>query len=128
MKIREVMKAPVIAVKPRDTVRRALKIMEKENINGTPVVDDENRLLGMIVKADIYRFLIDPGHIEDCPVEWVMTNEVVKADVEEELIDVAQRLRDHEIIALPILENDIVVGIIALEDFVDLYIKQANKQ
>ncbi len=126
MKIREIMKSPVIAIRPDETVDRALDIMNKEKVNGTPIVDEDNRLVGMIVKADIYRFLMDPGHYKSCPVEWVMTKEVIKAHADEEILDVAKRLRDYNIIALPVVEgdNDEVVGIISFEDILDYYIEQ----
>lgn len=123
MEIREIMKSPVIAVTPSETIGQALEIMYKENINGMPVIDEANQLLGMIVKADIYRFLIDPGHYKSCPVEWVMTKQVVKAQADEDTVEVAKRLREKDIIALPIVEGDIVVGIVSIEDFVDYYIK-----
>ena len=126
MKIREIMRTPVIAVKPTETIGKALEIMDKERIHGTPIINDENRLLGIIVKADIYRFLMDPGHYESCPVEWVMTKEVIKADVDEDIIAVAKRLRAKDVIALPIVEGDALVGIISIEDIVD-YFLEGNK-
>ncbi len=122
VKIREIMKSPVIAVRPSDTIGRVLEIMKSENVNGTPIVDEKSHIVGIIVKADIYRFLIDPGHYESCPVEWVMTKKVVKANVDEDIIDVAKRLRQNDIIALPVLDDDILVGIVSIEDFVDYYI------
>ncbi|MDD2482547.1 MAG: CBS domain-containing protein [Lutispora sp.] len=115
-----------MAVKPTETIGKALKIMDKERIHGTPIINDENRLLGIIVKADIYRFLMDPGHYESCPVEWVMTKEVIKADVDEDIIAVAKRLRAKNVIALPIVEGDTLVGIVSIEDIVD-YFLEGNK-
>ncbi len=122
MKINEIMNSSVILVKADETIGKVLDIMKEENINGMPVVDDNNQLLGIVVKADIYRFLIDPGHYKTCPVEWVMTKKVVKADGEEDISLVAKRLRDHDIIALPVVEEDIVTGIVSIEDFMDYYI------
>lgn len=124
MKIREIMKSPVIALKPNETVEKALEIMNKEKVNGTPVVSEDNYLVGMVVKADIYRFLIDPGHYKSCPVEWVMTKEVIKAGVDEDIIEVAKRIRHHDIIALPVLDGEIVVGIISLENILDYFIQK----
>lgn len=126
MKIREIMRSPVIAVKPNETVGKALEIMNKEHVNGVPVVDGNNRLLGIIVKADIYRFLMDPGHYKSCPVEWVMTKEVVKAQADDDIIGVAKRLRDRNVIALPIVDGDVMVGIISIEDIMD-YFLESNK-
>lgn len=127
MKIREIMRTPVIAVKPSDTIDKVLEVMNRGKINGTPIVNENNNLLGIIVKADIYRFLMEPGHYKSCPVEWVMTKEVVKAQADEEIIEVAQKLRSKDVIALPILDGDILVGIISIEDIVD-YFLESDKQ
>ncbi len=123
MEIRDIMKSPVIAVTPEETVGKALDIMYRENINGMPVLDKDGNLLGIVVRADIYRFLIDPGHYKSCPVEWVMTKEVVKAYAHEDIKVVAKRLREKDVIALPVIEGDKVVGIVSIEDFVDLFIE-----
>lgn len=124
MKIRDIMKTPAIAVRPDETVKRALDIMRNEGINGTPIVDDENHVIGIMVRADIYRFLIDPGHYDTCPVEWVMTKEVVNVDADEDIITAAKKLRDKHIIAMPVLDKGVLVGIVSLEDFVDYFIKE----
>ena len=122
MKVKEIMKASVVTVKPSDTVRRALQIMKDNKVNGTPVVDENNILLGIVVKADIYRFLIQPGHLEDCPIEWVMTKDVVRAYPDEDITEVAKRLRKSNVIALPVVEGDYLVGIVSIEDIVDYFI------
>jgi len=123
MEIREIMKSPVIAVTPEETIGKALEIMYRENINGMPVLDENEALVGIVVRADIYRFLIDPGHYKSCPVEWVMTKDVVKAYAYEDVKVVAKRLREKDVIALPVVEGDKVVGIVTIEDFVDYFIK-----
>lgn len=123
MKISKIMKLPTLVVKPDETIEKALEIMNKEKVNGAPVVNEDNRLVGMVVKADIYRFLIDPGHYKSCPIEWVMTKDVIKAKADEDVLDVAKRLRDHDIIAMPVVEGNSVVGIISIEDLLDYYIK-----
>ena len=38
-------------------------------------MDRNGKLVGMIVKADIYRFLITLGHIESVLVEWVISKD-----------------------------------------------------
>lgn len=124
MKIKEIMKSSVIVVKPNETIGNVLETINKENINGAPIVNDNNELLGIIVKADIYRFLMDPGHYESCPVEWVMKKDVVKASANEDVIMVAKRLRENNIIALPIVEGDTLVGIVSIEDFLDYFLEK----
>lgn len=128
MKAKDIMRSPVIAVKPSDTIGKVLEIMNKENVNGTPIVSDDNVLLGIIVKADIYRFLIEPGHYKSCPVEWVMEKKVVNGYIDEDAIDIAKRLREKDIIALPILDGDELVGIISIEDLLDCFLDDKCKR
>lgn len=123
MKIYKIMKQNFITIRPDETIEDALEKMSSMKVNGAPVVDQNDNLVGMIVKADIYRFLITPGHIDKCPVEWVMSKDVITASVDEEVLTVAKRLRSNNIIAAPVLEGDIVRGIISIEDILDFYLK-----
>lgn len=123
MKIYKIMKQNFITIRPDETIEDALEKMSSMKVNGAPVVDKNDNLVGMIVKADIYRFLITPGHIDKCPVEWVMSKAVITASVDEEVLTVAKRLRSNNIIAAPVLEGDIVRGIISIEDILDFYLK-----
>lgn len=126
MKVKEIMKSSVISVKADEIIGDILDTMKEENINGIPVIDDNKKLIGIVVKADIYRFLIDPGHYKTCPVEWVMTKNVVMASVDEDIYVVAKRLRDNDIIALPVIQDGIVVGIVSIEDFMDYFIQRGE--
>ncbi|SNS41574.1 CBS domain-containing protein [Anaerovirgula multivorans] len=123
MLITDIMRKKLITVNPQDTIEKALKVMVEKQINGTPVVDEEGNLKGMIVKADIYRFLMDPGHYESCPVDWVMTKDVVTAQKDQDIISLAKRLRENNIIAIPVTEDNKVIGIITIEDVIDYLIE-----
>ena len=96
--------------------------MSNMRVNGAPVVNRMGKLMGMIVKADIYRFLMTPGHYQQCPVEWVMSKNVIKATVDEDVLTVGRRLRSNHIIAMPVMDEDNVAGIISIEDILDFFI------
>ncbi|WP_315120103.1 CBS domain-containing protein [uncultured Clostridium sp.] len=115
----------LITLKSEDTVEYALKLMNQKKINGAPVADDAGKLVGMIVKADIYRFLMEEGHYDTCPVDWVMTKKVVVASPNDDLVEVAKKLREHNIIAIPVVEEDNTLkGIVAMEDIVDYFLRE----
>ncbi len=122
MKIYKLMKSNFITIREDETIDAALEKMSSMKVNGAPVVDNENRLVGMVVKADIYRFLTTPGHIEKCPVEWVMTKKVISASANDDLLTVARKLRENNIIAMPVVEDGTVRGMISIEDILDFYI------
>ena len=122
MKIYKLMKNNFISLQKDETIDVALEKMSNLKVNGAPVIDDAGKLIGMVVKADIYRFLTTPGHIEKCPVEWVMTKDVITATVDDELLSVANRLRENNIIAMPVIDDETVRGMISIEDILDFYI------
>ena len=58
IKVRDLMKKPVYTVKPDDTVEEAAALLLEKKISGLPVVDENNRLVGIITRSDIFRVLI----------------------------------------------------------------------
>lgn len=122
MKINSILKQNFHTIHANDSINKALDFMNESNINGMPVVDDDKNLVGMVVKADIYRFMVHPGHYVSCPVEWVMSKTVIVAQSNEDLFTVARRLRKNDIIAMPVVENDKIIGIISIEDLLDYFL------
>ncbi|GFZ31945.1 CBS domain-containing protein [Clostridium zeae] len=122
MNIGNILKSNPITLKVNDNIDKALKLMAEFGLNGMPVVDNNDVLVGMVVKADIFRFMVTPGHYEDCPVDWVMSKSIILAQANEDIIVVAKRLRKNNIISMPVVENEKLVGIISIEDLLDYYI------
>lgn len=59
--VSRVMSRPVRTVHPDTTVKDAARIMVSERISGLPIVDDEERLVGLITEADFLRALGVPA-------------------------------------------------------------------
>ncbi|MBV4419456.1 CBS domain-containing protein [Clostridium tyrobutyricum] len=126
--IGDIMRSDIVRIKDTDILSKALNIMHEHKINGAPVINENGKLVGMIVKADIYRFLMEEGHFDTCPVEWVMSKQVITAHKDEAILSAAKRLRENNIIAIPVVDNDLIVeGIISIEDIIDYIIKKSSK-
>lgn len=126
MKVKEIMIKEVVTVKATDSVKDTLEKMKQHGINGTPVVDDDNCLIGMLVKADIFRFLIDPGHIGESPVDWVMSKELVSCHEDDEIIEVAKGIRKNKITSVPVEKDGKLVGIVSFEDIIDHFLQKIS--
>lgn len=122
MKVRDIMSSPAITVTIKDTAKYALDLMKEKDVNGTPVVDSDGNLEGMVVKADIYRFLIEPGHIGDCPIDWVMSNDVLSIGPDESVACANRKLRDKKVTSVPVVEDGVVIGVVSFEDLLDCYL------
>ena len=54
----EAMSAPALTIGPRKPVTEAATMMIEEGVNRLPVVDDEERLIGIITRADLVRAFV----------------------------------------------------------------------
>jgi len=55
-----------ITVKPDSTIRQAAQLMLEHKIGGLPVVDDDNKVVGIITESDIFRLLVE--ELKECDV------------------------------------------------------------
>ena len=58
IKVRDLMKEPVYTVRPDDTVEEAAALLLEKKISGLPVLDENDRLVGIITRSDIFRVLL----------------------------------------------------------------------
>lgn len=61
MKIKDFMITDVICVTKDKTIKELLEVLVKYKIGGVPVVDNDNRLSGMVSDGDIIRYLQPMG-------------------------------------------------------------------
>ena len=56
--VADVMTSQVLTTKPKATIAEVVQIMDEKKIRRLPVVDDENRLIGIISRADILKAVL----------------------------------------------------------------------
>lgn len=126
MKISEIMQKNIIRLSPEDNIKKALEVMEVNKINGASVVDKDSKLVGIIVKADIYRFLIEEGHYDTYPISSIMTKNVVSSNANDEVVEAAKKLIDKNIVAIPVVEEERVIGIVSMENIIKHFIENCK--
>ena len=98
---------------PDALIEEAEALMSKYHISGVPIVDQDEKLLGILTNRDL-RFVEDYQR----PVSEVMTEEeLVTAPVGTDLEGAKAQLRKHKIEKLPIVDDDGVLrGLITIKD------------
>lgn len=56
--VADIMASPAITIKPQANIAEAAQIMDERKIRRLPVVDDQNRLAGIISRADILKAVL----------------------------------------------------------------------
>lgn len=111
------------------TVPRSMPLAEVARVlvtagfDGVPVVDD-GVLVGFLSELDIAQAMLD-GRIDKRAGD-VMTERVVRVDEFATTDDVIRTLREHRIHHLPVVRNDVVVGIITPADVIRHFLDQGG--
>lgn len=101
-----------VTITEDETVGDALRLMKENHIGGIPVVDADNRLVGIVTNRDL-RFQTDM----ELPVSSVMTRENLVTTTNPDLSQAARILLEHKIEKLPVVdENGHLVGLITYRD------------
>jgi CBS domain-containing protein len=129
MRAKDVMSSPVHTVKQTTTVESAAQLLTAKAVTALPVVDDAGRLIGMVSESDLlwHRVPSDPtAHLRrtadtdpaDRPgtVVEVMSPYTVTTGPDADLAEVAEQMLEHDVRSMPVLDGDVVVGIISRRD------------
>jgi CBS domain-containing protein len=142
MRAADVMTKHVITVAPNVTVQAVAALLSERGISGVPVVDEVNRVIGMVSEGDlIHRQELGTERRGKRPRSWwlqsaadqraidyikshgrsvadVMTREVISVSETTELADVATLLETKGIKRVPVVNDGKLVGIISRANLV----------
>ncbi|MCD8306600.1 MAG: IMP dehydrogenase [Prevotella sp.] len=102
-----------LTIKRGAKIKDALAMMSEYHIGGIPVVDDGNRLVGIVTNRDL-RFQKDVNRL----IDEVMTKEnLIVTHQQTDLESASQILMEHRIEKLPVVDDDNrLIGLITYKD------------
>lgn len=116
VKIKDIMTDQVAFVSPGTTLVEAAQLMQKHNIGAVPVCEGTN-VVGILTDRDIV--VRNVAHAKDprtTPVKDVMSTQIKTVSPEMSLNEAAALMSDKQIRRLPVINNDRLVGMVALGD------------
>ena len=139
----DIMQPNVVTVKEDTSVRELAELLSKKKISGAPVVDDQNRVVGIVSEGDLVLQDADihfPHYIEllgniiylesvkkyeerlrkvaAASVSEIMTTDVISVQKGASVHEVATLMTDKKVNRLPVLDGNILVGIVTRADLV----------
>ena len=116
------MTCPAVTVERSAPIAQAVRLMHAGRVHHLPVVDSDQRLLGLITANDLIQALLAAG-VEDpaaAPpsliVGMVMRREAVCVAPYCGMAEAKRLMHDHELTALPVVQAGHVVGILTVHD------------
>jgi CBS domain-containing protein len=129
-----IMTKNVIKLNLSDDLTKAEMLFKKHHIRHIPVVNS-NKIIGMLSYTDLLRIsFVDAVDEEDevvdvtvynmFTVEQVMAKKLVTVSPETTIKEVAEILSSREFHALPVVEGDLLVGIVTTTDIIKYLLEQ----
>ena len=117
MKLREIMTAQVVRVRPEEPVGVAARLLTQYNIGALPVCGQDGTLRGLLTDRDIVTRCLAAGKDpKKTRVSEVMSSQVLYARPDMEANVAAHYMGRQQIRRLPVVENGRLCGMVRLCD------------
>jgi CBS domain-containing protein len=144
MKAQDIMTRDVISIRADTTVNEIARLLSEHRIGGLPVVDEGNRVIGMVSESDLFlkekgmpfsavkvptlfKNWVDPDRLTEIyegarhhTAADVMTTEVYCVDVEDTVGHAAWLMAQRNVKRVPVLQSGKLAGIITRADIIRL--------
>lgn len=148
LRVKDVMERDVISITPNTDIKKAAKLLWDNHINGMPVLNDEGGLEGIICQSDLIlvqkgvvlpngRGFDDAGGFSllgrskepigmngQVTVDQVMERHVIWVGPDTGVVELADLMVERCFHTIPVLKDNIVVGIVGKEDLLRLLINR----
>lgn len=133
MRVADCMSQPIVTVRRDQTLDAAWTLMRERKIRHLPVVDAQDRLVGIVTDRDLRQALLDPSlrvrarrlsaSLAALPVEHVMTRAAVTVRPGTEMREAALLMHERKIGAVPVVDDaGVVVGILSETDVLRAFV------
>ena len=123
LKVKDVMSHEVVTVPPTEDVVFAFEKLMKHKISSLPMVNDDEKLVGIVTATDLGHNLILDKYELGTTVGEVMVQQVIYVSPEDNLVTAVRKMHEYGsddgiINQLLVLDNHELVGIVSDGDII----------
>jgi len=113
-----IMTEELITIHPEASIKEAIELLLRKCISGLPVVNHQNRLVGVITEFAMLAMVYD-HEVQNQTVGQHMTREVITVNVDDPINRIADLCIVHRVRRLPVMRDGQLVGLIARRDVLE---------
>jgi CBS domain-containing protein len=116
--VREYMTPNPVVFRPNMDVYEAIRKLLEQRTTGAPVVDDHGKVIGAFSELDCLRIVATSAYHEDMggKVSEYMTKDLTLMDVDDSIVDAAEKFAMSSLRHFPVMEDGKLVGVISRVD------------
>lgn len=122
--IRDLIQRPALFVHLDDSLRRLAVIFTEESVGAAVVRDTHPPAL--VSERDVVAALAEGADPDGTFARDVMTEDLVVAAPGESMLEVARRMIENEVRHVPIVEDEVVVGVVSGRDLLRALVELAT--
>ena len=136
MRVEELMTSKVFTVEPHDMIDRVFFLIHYEKVRHLPVVE-KGKVVGIVSDRDLYKALGPKSnsntieqqggsselHVIPKKVQNIMRRGVMTVEFGSYASEAAAMMAEHKLGALPVVQNDKLVGILSATDILKVFSK-----
>lgn len=116
MNAKEIMQKTDVSIKLNDTVKNAIAIFRRTKLNGLPVVNEHNHLIGIFTRSNLYDSLLMGKYLEQKIKDCIYQQNVIYFRMDthfDSLHQILKWLRTSSVSETPVIDNnDQPIGVI----------------
>lgn len=128
LKAKDIMTRSIIPAREDMTLADYARMLLDKRISGTPIVDDNGKLTGVITATDLFSLMYviksgeivenDTGGVFNPTVGFAMTRDVISVTEETTFEETMRLMVSRNVHTLPVVNGDKLVGIIGRRDII----------
>lgn len=124
IQVDEIMNTTLFTLNPNAQLAEAKKLMAEHPIRHIPIVDEQNKLLGVVSQRDVLQHGgMQSNKLDAEPVSTIMTDHPYSISPKTGVIQAARLLKRQRFGCLPVVEQGALVGMVTGSDFVEVAIQ-----
>jgi len=130
-----IMSTQLVILNTSDSLEKAEHLFKKHKIRHIPVIEGQNKIVGMLSLTDLLRISFADGAYEDeddiesvvyemFTLSQVMAKKIKSVSPQTSIKEVAELLAAREFHALPVVDQGDLVGIVTTTDLIKYLLRQ----
>ena len=121
--ITSIMTTNVVTVTETAHIYEAMMLLSEHKISGMPVVDGQNRVIGVLSEKDVLGILLNKNILDKMNVGHFMSRNITCFTEEASAVEICEFFMKTHFRRVPIVRDGYLVGIVSRRDIMNLILE-----
>lgn len=126
MTVDNIMIRDVATLRPTASVADAFRLMDEKGVRSVVVVDEDDKVVGIITDSDVVFRAAGRGGLSRIPVADIMTPDPYTVEPTLDMNEAIRLMGEHGFRRLPVVEEGRLIGLVSIGDIIRAFMKRLS--